>query len=134
MPLWFIGKAKKPRALRYTNVEAMGGYWRWNKKAWMNQFIMAEWLRAFYLHIGSHRQILLTMKNFSAHIAAIETTPPPSNIRIIWLPANATSRFQALDQVIIASLKAHYRRQWLVFMLNAFFGAYRKGISDQKGK
>jgi hypothetical protein len=73
----------------------------------MNQFIMAEWLKAFYLQVGTSRSILLTMDNFSAHIAAIESTPPP-NIRIIWLPLNATSRFQPLDQGIIAAIKAYY--------------------------
>ncbi|PQM43556.1 hypothetical protein VC83_09683 [Pseudogymnoascus destructans] len=98
----------------------MGGEWRWNKKAWMNQYIMAEWLQAFYLHIGSSRSVLLTMDNFPGHTAAIEIAPPPLNIRIIWLPANSTSRFQPLDQGIIASLKAHYRRQWLEFMLVSF--------------
>lgn len=82
-PPWFIRKAKTPRALRSIDVTAMGGVWRWNKKAWMNQFIMREWLTAFYQHVGSTRSILLTMDNFSAHIAAIESTPPPANIRII---------------------------------------------------
>jgi len=119
-PLWFIGKAKTPRALRNIDVSAMGGVWRWNKKAWMNQFIMKEWLTAFYCHCGLTRSILLTMDNFKAHIAAIQLAPPPPNIRIIWLPPNGTSLFQALDQGIIASLKAQYRRQWLQYMLQAY--------------
>jgi hypothetical protein len=86
----------------------------------MNSFIMAEWLTSFYLHIGPTRRVLLTMDNFPAHIAAVESTPPPPNIRITWLPPNATSRFQALDQGIIAAMKAYYRRQWLQFMLECF--------------
>jgi hypothetical protein len=98
----------------------MGGVWRWNTKAWMNQFVIAEWLTAFYKHVGSTRRILLTMDNFSAHIVALESTPPPDNIRIIWLPPNSTSRYQALDQGIIATLKAFYRRQWLQFMLQEY--------------
>ena len=82
-PLWFIGHAKTPRALRNVNIGSMGGVWKSNKKAWMNQFLMVEWLQAFYLHIGTTRSVLLTMDNFSAHIAAIEAAPPPSNIRIL---------------------------------------------------
>lgn len=119
-PVWIIGKSKTPRALRNINFSTMGAQWRWNKKAWMNTTIMVEWLHAFYQHIGSTRQVLLTMDNFSAHYSAIELHPPPLNIRICWLPANSTSRFQPLDQGIIQSFKACYRRQWLSYMLKCF--------------
>lgn len=117
LPIWFIGKAMKPRALRHISVSTMGGEWRWNKKAWMNTTIMAEWLQAFYQHIGTTRQVLLTMDNFSAHYSAIELCSPPPNIRICWLPANSTSRFQPLDQGIIQSCKAYYRQHWLQYIL-----------------
>jgi hypothetical protein len=120
LPVWCIGKSKTPRALRNISVATMGGYWRWNKKAWMNTTIMSEWLQAFYNHIGTTRKVLLTMDNFSAHITAVEFTPPPSNIRICWLPKNSTSRFQPLDQGIIQSFKSHYRRQWLSYMLECY--------------
>ena len=120
LPLWIIGKARTPRALRGVSLTTMGVHWRHNKKAWMNSTIMVEWLQAFYVHVGSTRDILLTMDNFSAHALALELAPPPSNIRICWLPPNATSRYQPLDQGIIASFKVHYRRQWLAYMLQAF--------------
>jgi DDE superfamily endonuclease len=86
----------------------------------MNTTIMGDWLQAFYRHIGSIRHILLTMDNFSAHASAIELYPPPSNIRICWLPANTTSIYQPLDQGIIQNFKVHYRRQWLAYMLECF--------------
>ena len=120
LPIWFIGKAKTPRALRGISVSTMGGQWRWNKKAWMNTTIMVEWLRSFYQHIGATRQVLLTMDNFSAHYSGVELCPPPPNIRICWLPANSTSCFQPLDQGIIQSFKSQYRWQWLSFMLECF--------------
>ena len=71
---------------------------------------MVEWLQAFYRHIGS-RSVILTMDNLKAHINAIEQSPPPSNIHVIWLPKNSTSVFQPLDQGIINNLKVHYRKQ-----------------------
>ena len=120
VPVWIIGKYKSPRALKNVNVSTMGGEWRWNSKAWMNTAIMCEWLQAFYTRIGRTREILLTMDNFSAHISALELTPPPPNIRIAWLPKNSTSRFQPLDQGIIQSFKAQYRRQWLGYMLGCY--------------
>jgi hypothetical protein len=113
LPIWIIRKAKTPRALKNVSISSMGGRWRWNKKAWMNTAIMREWLLEFYTHIGSTREVLLTMDNFSAHYTAIEISPPPPNIRICWLPANSTSRFQPLDQGIIQNFKAYYKRQWL---------------------
>lgn len=118
-PLWFIGKARQPRALRSINISAMGGQWQSNSKAWMNSFIMKDWLLAFYKHIGS-RTVLLTMDNFSAHLSGLELAPPPPNIRIQWLPANSTSRFQPLDQGIIQNFKVYYRKQWLRYMLYAY--------------
>jgi hypothetical protein len=120
LPVWMIGRYKQPRALRNIDIPSMGGQWRASQKAWMNTTIMSEWLHAFYQHIGTTREVLLTMDNFSAHEAALELCPPPTNIRICWLPANSTSRFQPLDQGIIQSFKCHYRRQWLSFMLDAF--------------
>lgn len=108
LPVWFISKAKITCALRNISVVTMGGQWRWNKKTWINATIMAEWLKAFYQHVASTRQILLTMDNFSAHYSAVELCPPPSNVRICWLPANSTSCFQRLNQGIIQNCKAHY--------------------------
>jgi len=118
--VWIIGKSQTPRALKNINVSTMGGEWRWNKKAWMNTTLMSEWLQAFYSYIGTTREVLLTMDNFSAHIAALESNPPPLNIQISWLPKNSISRFQPLDQGIIQSFKSHYRRQWLSYMLECY--------------
>jgi hypothetical protein len=116
VPPWFLGHAKQPRALRGINVTALGGYWRGNKKAWMTTAVMTEWLGLFYSHIGS-RTVILCMDNLKTHIKGVETAPPPSNIRIIWLPKNSTSIFQPLDQGIIQNFKVHYRRQWLAFII-----------------
>ena len=116
LPIWFIGKYQTPRPLRNINIQAMGDQWRWNKKAWMDTMIMKEWLSVFYSHIRS-RTVLLTMDNYPAHLSGLELAPSPPNVRIQWLPANSTSRFQPLDQGIIQNLKVYYRKQWLRYML-----------------
>ena len=105
LPIWIIGKYKKPRALKNVSIQIMGGKWRWNSKAWVNTAIMGEWLQEFYRHIGNARDVPLTMENFSAHYSAVELYPPPSNIKICWLPANSTSPYQPLDQGIIQNYK-----------------------------
>lgn len=120
LPIWMIGHAKTPRSLRGLNIEALGGVWKSNKKSWMTSLIMREWLLHFYSHIGNQRPVLLLLDNFSAHIQGAELTPPPSNIRIQWLPANSTSLFQPLDQGIINTLKIHYRQNWLQYMIQKY--------------
>ena len=44
----------------------------------MNTEIMSQWLRAFYIHVGTERKILLTIDNFSAHKSAVKDCPLPS--------------------------------------------------------
>lgn len=119
MPLWVIGHAKTPRCLRSVNMEALGIVWRFNQKAWMNGVIMGDWLKAFYQHVQT-RRVLLLLDNFSAHNSGMALSPPPPNVKIAFLPRNATSRFQPLDQGIIMSFKAHYKRQWLRFIIHRF--------------
>ena len=118
--LWFVGRTKTPRALKHVSLATMGTVWRWNTTAQMTSAIMQEWLSSFYQHVGTTRKILLTLDSCSAHVAAISLAPPPSNVRICWLPPNATSKFQPLDQGIIKSFKAHYQRQWLKYMVDGF--------------
>jgi len=81
---------------------------------------MAEWLQSFYSSIDSRRSVLLLMDNFSAHISGVELAPPPPNIRIQWLPPNATSLYQPLDQGIISNLKHYYKKQWIKFMIEQY--------------
>jgi hypothetical protein len=120
LPIWLIGKAKTPRALKGLNLSTMGVVWRHNQKAWMTALIMKEWLQSFYQHISVTRQVVLLMDNCSAHIAAVNMHSPPPHITITWLPPNATSQFQPLDQGIISSFKAYYKRQWLEYMMDCF--------------
>jgi hypothetical protein len=117
IPLWLIGTAKTPRALRGVNFSNLGCVWRWNKKAWMRQDIMEEWLRAFYARIPIHKKALLFLDNASPHVAGLKKSPPPRHIRVVFFPANATSIYQPLDQGIIQNLKHHYRKKWMRWMI-----------------
>jgi hypothetical protein len=68
------------------------------------------------------------MDNFSAHLVALEKAPPPSNIRIVFFPANATSIYQPLDQGIIQNLKHYYRKSWMYWMI----GMLDRGIDPRE--
>ena len=80
---------------------------------------MGKWILEFYRHVGNARDVLSTRNNFSAHYSAVELYPPPSNIKIFWLPANSTSQYQSFDQGIIQNCKVFCRRYWLGFVLQA---------------
>ncbi|KAI4768033.1 hypothetical protein E4T52_16859 [Aureobasidium sp. EXF-3400] len=112
-PIWFIGKHQKPRCFGAANINlnSLGCYWRYNGKVWMKIDIMTEWLYEFDQQVAA-RKVLVLMDNFSLM--------PLQNTVICWLPPNATSKVQALDQGIIRTWKAYYRKQWLVYIVDQF--------------
>jgi hypothetical protein len=125
LPLWFIGKAERPRCFAQNHVyipENRGFFWRWNSTAWMVTGIMLEWLRWF--DTRAQRPVLLLMDNFSAHEAAVElleaSALPLKWTRIEWFPANTTSCFQPLDQGIIQNWKCYVRKELLRFLMVEF--------------
>ena len=115
IPLWFIGKHLHPRCLKNINMNHLGCRYVANKKAWMTGELFREWLKWFGQRIGTDRQIVLLLDNFSGH-APGDTTP--SNIKIVFLPPNTTSKLQPCDQGIIHTLKAHTRRAILRSLLD----------------
>ena len=70
--------------------------------------------------------MLLLLDNFAAHLSAVEkleNLPAGEGLRnteICWLPPNSTSMVQPLDQGIIRAFKAHYRAQWLQYMVDEY--------------
>lgn len=70
LPLWILGKAKRPRCFKNVQLHTLGCMWRSNKKGWMNTFIMKEWLLWFDSHIAASNRrpgsrVLLLLDNLS---------------------------------------------------------------------
>lgn len=59
------------------------------------------------------KKIVLFIDNCTAHTVV----PLLSNVKVIFLPANTTSKLQPLDQGIIHSFKRHYRREVVLYTL-----------------
>jgi DDE superfamily endonuclease. len=110
---------KRPKAFIAAGIdpENLRCKWRSNKKAWMTGAIFKEWLFWFDGRM-SGRKVVLLMDNFSAHEAVYaEIGQQLQDILIIWLPVNSTTRYQPLDQGIIRTWKAYWKRQWILYMM-----------------
>ena len=124
LPILYIGKAARPTAFRsahVTNLESLSAKWRFNKTAWMDTNIMIEWLQRF--DSRARRPVLLLMDNFPAHLSGLEAVQDSIGLQfttVKWLPPNATSVHQPLDQGIIQNWKAHVRKDFVRFMVKTF--------------
>lgn len=80
--------------------------------------IFSEWLKWFSLRLEEGRNVVLLIDSFSAHklgLSLREAIGGTPNVKVLFLPTNATSICQPLDQGIIQAWKAYYRKDWLQF-------------------
>ena len=96
-----IEKCGKPRCFK--SIDRRPHY----KKAWMTFEIYQRWLQNFDRKMQrQNRYALLILDNAPSHPKDVKV----SNMKVIFLPANATSKFQPLDQGIIKAIKTIYRK------------------------
>lgn len=102
-----IGKYAKPRCFRHLDLKTLPVQWLSNRTAWMNAKIFSDWLRELDLCMQKQRRrILLLLDNAPVHRPDIQL----ENIKLKFFPPNTTSIVQPLDQGIIRTFKAYYRR------------------------
>ena len=105
--LLFIGHAAKPRAFNKKSGKELGFFYRNNKKAWMTSLIFQEWLQLFDSRMKrQNRRVLLLLDNAPTH--GVKNVAL-SNVTVLFLPPNTTSRIQPMDAGIIAAFKKRYR-------------------------
>ena len=104
LPALVIGKSAKPKCFK--NIKTYPVEYEANAKSWMTSSLFEGWLkrqnRRFQLE-GRH--ICLFIDNCPAH-PKVEL----SNIRLVFMPPNTTSKLQPCDQGIIHNFKVYYRR------------------------
>ncbi|XP_068712181.1 tigger transposable element-derived protein 6-like [Montipora foliosa] len=106
-----IGQSERPRcfkALKDASRPYKCHYFA-NKKAWMNSDLMTDILMSLNRHLQlRQRKIMLFMDNAPCHPADLQDKL--SNINIVFLSKNTTSKTQPLDSGIIASWKCRYKK------------------------
>ena len=74
----------------------------------MTGYLFGEWIKKLASSFQDQdRKVVIFMHNCPAHPEIKIFT----NISLIFLPPNPTSAIQPIDQGVIRSLKAHYRRR-----------------------
>lgn len=102
-----IGKSKAPRSLKNIDLSRLGVVYKNNSKSWMTLEIFNWWINELNTKmITENRKILLILDNAPVH--PCDSTF--SNVEMLYLPPNCTSRIQPLDQGIIKSFKDQYKR------------------------
>ena len=99
-----IGKAERPGCFRGVDKATLPVIYRANKKAWLERLNGSMKLQG--------RNILLFVDNCGAH-----PDTQPSNLKVVFLPPNTTSRLQPCDAGIIANVTSLYRKRLLRHVL-----------------
>ncbi|KAG0437264.1 Tigger transposable element-derived protein 6 [Dictyocoela muelleri] len=99
-----LGKSKNPRCFKNFQKASFCDYYN-NDNAWMTSKIFNQWLIDWDSQLRrNNRKILLLLDNCPAHKISCQLT----NIELLFLPKNSTSRLQPLDAGIIRSFKAKF--------------------------
>ncbi|KAG8224729.1 hypothetical protein J437_LFUL004899 [Ladona fulva] len=110
-----IGKSARPRCFKNLDIRKLPVTWKNNENAWNTASIMEEWLKNFNSDMKKKgRKVILFLDSAACH-PKIRL----SNVELAWLPTNASSVTQPMNQGVIRSLKALYRKHLLRSLLCA---------------
>ena len=113
-----IWRSKKPRCFRLASASdklAEVSYFD-DSKSWMQVKIMEKVLDTLNHQIKKQgRKVILFLENATVHPTSL--IDMYSNIKIVFLPKNTTSRLQPLDAGIIQSFKTKYREKLMCHVI-----------------
>lgn len=114
-----------PRALRSLSKVSLPIIWKTHPKAWVTTEIFDEWFRYNFIPEAQnycqkeniHFKVLLVLDNAPGHCISCDINP---NVKVVYLPANATTLLQPMEQHVIASFKKQYLRTTIAEISKAF--------------
>ena len=114
-----IWKSKLPRCFKGLRDPLRPGnvHYFSNSKSWMTSEIFETLLSKLSRKlIFENRKVILFLNNATCHPESIDDKF--SNIKIVFLPKNTTSRLQPLDAGIIRNFKVKYRKSLVKYVLS----------------
>lgn len=120
VPLAVCGKYKRPLCFNMVEGQLPLPYTS-QTNAWYSQEVMKWWFKNVFKNYVQRRHgnahIILILDNLDAHTALNNWDGVPKNIHIMFLPPNLTSKYQPMDQGVIATVKLGYKMLMLKFLL-----------------
>ena len=108
LSLLFIGKSKSPRCFPKKSAATLGFCYEYNPKAWMTTGVFTAWITDLNQKMKKrNRNILMLLDNAPTH-KKIQL----SNIELLFLPPNTTSKLQPMDAGIISAFKKLYKQRF----------------------
>lgn len=89
------------------------------KKAWMDEVIMKQWIKDIWQVYTKKKPSLLFLDTFTAHLTSeVQDLFKKSNTTVIIIPGGCTSVLQPLDVSINKPFKDYLRRSWMEYMVD----------------
>lgn len=109
-----IAKSRNPRCFKHVDKSKLPVQYYHQPKSWMTGEILDQVVVKLNSKLKStSRSVLLFMDSAGCHPQDLQY----SNIKILFLPANTTSKLQPLDLGIIQCFKIHYKKNFLRYVL-----------------
>ena len=108
-----IYHSKNPRAFQNYGKFTLPALYKWNNKAWMTSYLFTIWFTDYF---KSSVEIYCSEKKIPIKIWLIDNAPGHpralretfSEINGVFMPANATSTLQPMEQGIILTFRSYY--------------------------
>ena len=116
-----IWKSKEPHCFKNLKgcdlIRPLGVHYIPNNKAWMNSEIVPDVLKRFDRKMEmQNRNVVLFLDDATSHQESIKKNL--TNMKLVFLPKNITSRLQTLDARIVRALKLKYRKLLIRYVLS----------------
>ena len=114
LPGLVIFKGKRPLKIREDGV-----FVRVQKKAWMDEDLMLEWIDLVWEPATERLRALLILDTFSAHFTGpVKKKLKEINTIPVLIPGGCTSKIQPLDVCLNKPFKSHVRKCWSQYVIN----------------